>query len=93
MTFITSPEIQTIVPVTICVFLRQLRDVLLTEMTLHISSIDNLLPLIAGLRQSMLCGFANIKAAHGVICVGLLHLLRSISEFIETANYLNEGMK
>ncbi|MDB0028196.1 hypothetical protein N9E54_02980 [Alphaproteobacteria bacterium] len=36
---------------------------------------------------------ANIKAAHGVICVGLLHLLRSISEFIEAADYLNESIK
>jgi hypothetical protein len=35
---------------------------------------------------------ANIKAGHGVIFVGTLHLFRSFSEFVESADYLQEGV-
>ena len=35
---------------------------------------------------------ANIKAGHGVVFVGILHLLRSFSEFVESADYLEEGI-
>jgi hypothetical protein len=34
----------------------------------------------------------NIRGGHGVIFVGVLHLLRSISEFVEAADYLEEGI-
>jgi hypothetical protein len=34
----------------------------------------------------------HIRGGHGVIFVGVLHLLRSISEFIEAADYLEEGI-
>ncbi|MBT6529894.1 MAG: hypothetical protein HOK99_03165 [Betaproteobacteria bacterium] len=34
----------------------------------------------------------NIRAGHGVIFIGMLHLLRSISEFVEAADYLKEGI-
>ena len=34
----------------------------------------------------------NIKGAHGVIFVGVLHLLRSLSEFIEAADYIKESL-
>ncbi len=34
----------------------------------------------------------NFKGAHGVIFVGVLHLLRSLSEFIEAADYIKESL-
>ena len=34
----------------------------------------------------------QIKGGHGVILIGVLHLLRSIAEFIEAADYLEEGI-
>ena len=34
----------------------------------------------------------QIKGGHGVIFIGVLHLLRSIAEFIEAADYLEEGI-
>ena len=34
----------------------------------------------------------HIRAGHGVIFIGMLHLLRSISEFVEAADYLKEGI-
>lgn len=35
----------------------------------------------------------NVRASHGVVFLGVLHLLRSISEFIESADYFKEGME
>jgi hypothetical protein len=35
---------------------------------------------------------ANIRGGHGVLFVGVLHLLRSFSEFVEAADYLKEGV-
>jgi hypothetical protein len=34
----------------------------------------------------------QIKGGHGVIFIGVLHLLRSTAEFIEAADYLEEGI-
>jgi hypothetical protein len=34
----------------------------------------------------------NIRGGHGVIFIGVLHLLHSISEFVEAADYLKEGV-
>lgn len=36
---------------------------------------------------------ANIRAAHGVIFVGVIHILNSFSEFVESADYLKEGVE
>ena len=36
---------------------------------------------------------AHIRASHGVIFLGAYHLLRSISEFVESADYLKEGIE
>ena len=35
---------------------------------------------------------ANIRGGHGVVFVGILHLLRSLSEFVESSDYLEEGL-
>jgi hypothetical protein len=35
----------------------------------------------------------QIRAGHGVIFIAVLQLLRSISEFIEAADYLEDGIK
>ena len=35
---------------------------------------------------------ANIRGGHGVMFVGILHLFRSLSEFVESADYLEEGI-
>jgi len=35
---------------------------------------------------------ANIRGGHGVIFVGVLHLLHSFSEFVESADYFKEGI-
>ncbi|MDG0995673.1 MAG: hypothetical protein P8O97_00805 [Gammaproteobacteria bacterium] len=34
----------------------------------------------------------NFKGAHGVMFIGVLHLLHSLSEFIEAADYLKESI-
>ena len=34
----------------------------------------------------------SFKGAHGVMFAGVLHLLRSLSEFVEAADYSNEGI-
>ena len=35
----------------------------------------------------------NFHSAHGVVMVGLWHFLQSISEIIESADYLKEGLE
>ena len=35
----------------------------------------------------------HIRVGHGVISIAVLQLLRSISEFIEAADYLEDGIK
>ncbi|MFT7299735.1 MAG: hypothetical protein ACI89Z_000187 [Porticoccus sp.] len=35
---------------------------------------------------------AHIRVGHGVVFVGILHLLRSFSEFVESADHLEEGI-
>ena len=35
----------------------------------------------------------NIRSSHGVIFLGAYHMLRSISELIESTDYLKEGIE
>ena len=34
----------------------------------------------------------NFHSAHGVVAIGIWHLCRSVSELVEAADYLNEGL-
>jgi len=35
----------------------------------------------------------NIHSGHGVIFIGIWHCARSLSEFVEASDYLNEGLE
>src|SRR6056300_174583 len=82
LTCIAVPEVQTIVPIAISVLLRQIRDVLLAEVTRDISSIDVLLPLIPCLSQSMLCClYPAVKECIYCDCLKCKATLRSNKQF------------
>ena len=76
LTFIAIPEVQPVVPIAIRIFLRQIRDFLLTKVAREISSIDALLPLITCLCQSMLSrlnpAFEERIYCHCLLCKATL---------------------